>query len=234
MGKACAVILAAGKGERMGAGKNKQFIEINGRPVLYHTLKAFSDCPAIDAIVLVCAMDEMEYCRAEIVEKYSFMKVTGIAEGGAERQDSVYNGLKKAGDCEIVLIHDGARPFVSAGIIEEGIKYAEKYGACTCGVTPKDTIKMKGGSGFSECTLDRNILFSVQTPQCFKKELIEGCYEKIKDEPIRFTDDTSVAEYFGYKVFLYTGSYSNIKITTPEDLPVAENILASINKSKGI
>ncbi|MHC1720090.1 MAG: 2-C-methyl-D-erythritol 4-phosphate cytidylyltransferase [Clostridiaceae bacterium] len=234
MGNACAVILAAGKGERMGAGKNKQFIEINGRPVLYHTLKAFSDCTAIDEIVLVCANDEMEYCRSEIVGKYSFGKVAGIVEGGAERQDSVYNGLKAAGDCEIVLIHDGARPFVSTGIIEEGIKHAKNYGACACGVVPKDTIKVKGNSGFSECTLDRNILFSVQTPQCFKKELIAQCYEKLAGEQIRFTDDASVAEHFGYKVFLYQGSYSNIKITTPEDLAGAENILSGINSNKGI
>lgn len=232
MVKACAVILAAGKGERMGAGKNKQFIEINGRPVLYHTLKAFSDCSAIDKIILVCAGDEIEYCRSEIVEKYFFDKVARIAEGGAERQDSVRSGLKAAGDCEVVLIHDGARPFVTAGIIEEGIKHAEKYGACACGVTPKDTIKIKGPGGFSEGTPDRDTLFSVQTPQCFKKELIDECYDKLSDEQIRFTDDTSVAEHFGYKVFLYPGSYSNIKLTTPEDLPVAENILAKINSRK--
>jgi len=234
MVKACAVILAAGKGERMGAGKNKQFIEIKGRPVLYHTLKAFSRCSAIDKIVLVCARDEIEYCRSEIIEKYSFVKVAGIAEGGTERQDSVRSGLKAAGDCEVVLIHDGARPFVTDGIIEEGIRCAEKHGACACGVTPKDTIKIKGPGGFSEGTPDRDTLFSVQTPQCFKKELIDGCYDKLSDLQIRFTDDTSVAEHFGYKVFLYPGSYSNIKITTPEDLPVAENILAKINSSKSI
>ena len=125
-----------------------------------------------------------------------------------------------------MLIHDGARPFVTNRILEEGIRYAEEYGASACGVTPKDTIKVKDESGFSERTLDRNRLFFVQTPQCFKLDLILGCYEKLLDDETLFTDDTSVAEHFGHKVFLYEGSYDNIKITTPEDLAVAESILA--------
>lgn len=226
MGKACAIIVAAGKGTRMGAGKNKQFIDIQGKPVLFYTLDAFSKCPAVEEIVLVCAGDELEYCRDEIVEKYGFEKVKSIVGGGSARQDSVYRGLAAAKGCEVVLIHDGARPFVTSRILEEGIGYAEEYGASACGVTPKDTIKVRGESGFSERTLDRSRLFSVQTPQCFKLDLILGCYEKVMDEKTLFTDDTSVAEHFGHKVFLYEGSYDNIKITTPEDLAVAESILA--------
>ncbi|MBP1744672.1 MAG: 2-C-methyl-D-erythritol 4-phosphate cytidylyltransferase [Firmicutes bacterium] len=230
MDKACAVIVAAGKGKRMGTGKNKQFIDIKGKPVLCRTLEAFSRCPAVDEIVLVCAGDEIGYCRDEIVGKYGFEKVKSIVSGGTERQDSVYSGLSAVKGRGIVLIHDGARPFVTNKIINDGIRFAEEYGASACGVTPKDTIKVKGESGFSECTLDRSRLFSVQTPQCFKIDLILGCYEKLMDEEIIFTDDTSVAEHFGHKVYLYEGSYENIKITTPEDLAVAESILSKLEK----
>ena len=230
MDKACAVIVAAGKGKRMGAGKNKQFIDINGRPVLYYTLKAFEQSMAVGEIVLVCARDEIGYCREEIVEKYGFEKVKFIISGGAERQDSVFSGLRAVKGCGVVLIHDGARPFVTSRIIEEGIRYAREFGASACGVMPKDTIKVRDESGFSECTLDRNRLFSVQTPQCFQLDMILGCYEKILSGGILFTDDTSVAEYFGHKVFLYEGSYDNIKITTPEDLNLGESILSKFEK----
>ena len=230
MDKACAVIVAAGKGKRMGAGKNKQFIDINGRPVLYYTLKAFEQSMAVGEIVLVCARDEIGYCREEIVEKYGFEKVKFIISGGAERQDSVFSGLRAVKGCGVVLIHDGARPFVTSRIIEEGIRYAREFGASACGVMPKDTIKVRDESGFSECTLDRSRLFSVQTPQCFRLDMILGCYEKIQTEGILFTDDTSVAEYFGHKVFLYEGSYDNIKITTPEDLALGESILSKVKK----
>src|SRR5665647_662300 len=137
MDKTCAVILAAGKGNRMAAGKNKQFIDINGSPVLYHTLKAFEQSGAVDEIVLVCAKDEIGYCREEIVEKYGFEKVKSIVSGGAERQDSVLSGLRAVKGCMIVLIHDGARTFVTNRIIEEGISCAREFGASACGVTPK-------------------------------------------------------------------------------------------------
>jgi len=230
MDKVCAVILAAGKGKRMAAGKNKQFIDINGRPVLYHTLKAFEKSVAIDEIVLVCAKGEIGYCSEKIVEKYGFEKVKSIVSGGAERQDSVLRGLRAVKGCEIVLIHDGARPFVTNRIIEDGIRFAREFGASACGVTPKDTIKVRDESGFSECTLDRSRLFSVQTPQCFRLDMILGCYEKIQAGGILFTDDTSVAEYFGHNVFLYEGSYDNIKITTPEDLTLGESILSKFEK----
>ncbi len=225
MGKVCAVIVAAGKGKRMGAGINKQFINLGGKPVLYHTIKAFSDNTQVDSIVVVCAKDEIDYCRNEIIEKYSLKKIFSVTEGGAERPQSVYNGLKIINDCEIVLIHDGARPFVSDSIIYNGIQYAKVYGACACGVHPKDTIKTMDEKSFSSGTLDRQELFAVQTPQCFNYSMILSLYERLGDSKLSFTDDTSVAEYFGHKVYLYNGSYSNIKITTPEDLDIAENIL---------
>jgi len=230
MDKVCAVIVAAGKGRRMGAGKNKQFIDIGGRPVLYYTLEAFQQCVEVDEIVLVCAAEEKEYVREEIVARYGFGKVKAVVAGGAERQYSVFNGLKAVGGCGFVLIHDGARPFVSGRILSEGIRHAREHGAAACGVVPKDTIKLRDESGFSKGTLDRSRLFSVQTPQCFSLGLILGCYEKAISGEIIFTDDTSVAEHFGRKVFLYEGSYDNIKITTTEDLALAEVILAKLKK----
>lgn len=228
MGKVCAIVLAAGKGKRMGAGINKQFLMLNDKPLLYYSLKAFENCKAVDAIVVVTAKEEMDYCRTKIIDKYKFKKIICVTEGGAERQNSVYNGLIAANGFKVVLIHDGARPFIDSETIESGIDNAIKYGASACGVTPKDTIKIKDEKGFSLDTLDRSSLFIVQTPQCFDYELIFNCHKKIIKENISVTDDTSIVEYFGYKVFLYDGSYNNIKITTPEDLIIGEKILDNL------
>ncbi|MDU4892711.1 MAG: 2-C-methyl-D-erythritol 4-phosphate cytidylyltransferase [Clostridium sp.] len=225
MGKNIALILAAGQGKRMGAGINKQFLTLQDKPVLYHTLKAFSDNSQIDEIVLVCAEKDMDYCKNSIVKEYGFSKVKSLVSGGAERQDSVYNGLKAIKSCDIVLIHDGARPFITNEIIDEGIKMAHIHGACTCGVKAKDTIKLKDSEGFSKETLNREVTFLVQTPQCFKYELILDCHEKLNKNRKMVTDDTMVVEMFNHKVYLYEGSYFNIKITTPDDMIIGENIL---------
>lgn len=228
MSKVCAVIVAAGRGTRMRAGINKQFLNIKGKPILYYTLKAFENCTLVDEIILVTAIDEIEYCKNEIIKKYNIDKVSNIVAGGAERQHSVYNGLKSLSDCEVVIIHDGARPFVDRRIIEEGIEFARKFGACTCGVPPKDTIKVKDKTGFSRITLNREELFSVQTPQCFNYDLILNCHERILQDSVKVTDDTSIAEYYGHQVYLYEGSYNNIKITTPDDLIFGERVLDNL------
>ncbi|HCQ91540.1 MAG TPA: 2-C-methyl-D-erythritol 4-phosphate cytidylyltransferase [Clostridium sp.] len=228
MNKNVAVILAAGKGKRMGANKNKQFLEMKEKPILYYTLKAFSNCNLIDEIILVAAKDEIEYCRKEIIEKYRFEKVTSIVSGGKERQHSVLNGLLAIKNCDIVIIHDGARPFVDNNIINTGIMYAEKYGAVACGVKPKDTIKVKNEYGFSINTPDRETLFAVQTPQSFKYDIILNCHKKVNKDNISVTDDTMVVEQYGYKVYLYEGNYNNIKITTTEDLIIGEKIMENL------
>ncbi|WP_035292604.1 2-C-methyl-D-erythritol 4-phosphate cytidylyltransferase [Clostridium sp. KNHs214] len=225
MSKNCAIILAAGKGVRMRAGVNKQYIELGDRPVIYYTLKAFEHSDIIDDIIIVAAKDEIEYCRKEVVEKYKIEKVSKIVEGGKERQDSVVNGLEEIEKCDIVLIHDGARPFVNKRIIEDGIKYAKKYGAAACGVPPKDTIKIRYQDGFSKETLKRNELFCVQTPQTFQYKLILNCHRKLNKDNVRVTDDTMVVERYGNKVYLYEGDYNNIKITTPEDLIICRGLL---------
>lgn len=221
-----ALIVAGGKGRRMGAKVSKQFIEIEEKPILYYTLMRFEKCKNIDYVVLVLPKEEIDFSIENIIEKYNFKKVRHIVSGGKERQDSVYNGLRVIGHCNVVLIHDGARPFVEDRIIEEGIINAEKHGATACGVRPKDTIKVIDSYGFSSNTLNREELFCVQTPQCFKFETILKAHEYIKDNCLNVTDDTRAVELIGYKVFLYEGSYNNIKITTPEDLVFAKNIMA--------
>lgn len=225
MSRNCAIILAAGKGSRMGQNINKQYLEIKDHPILYYTLKAFTLCDCIDEIIVVVAEGEMEYCRQEIINKYNFLKVVDVIIGGIERQDSVLNGLMAVHNCEIVLIHDGARPFINESIIKNAILYANLYGATACGVKPKDTIKIVDSSGFSMKTPDREMLFCVQTPQAFKYDLILKCHMKISKEGVRVTDDTMVVERYGNKVYLYEGSYNNIKVTTPEDLELGKQIL---------
>lgn len=221
-----AIILAGGKGKRMGAPVSKQFIEIKGKPIIYYTIKKFSENKKIDNIVVVLSKDEVVYFKENILEKYN-LKVDNIVIGGTERQDSVYNGLKSLEDTntDIVLIHDGARPFISDRIIDDGIKFAQVYGARAPGVMPKDTIKIKNESNFSVSTPERGSLVAIQTPQVFKFNEILECHEKIKINNIVVTDDTMVAEKFGYSVYLYDGEYTNIKVTTPEDLILGEKLI---------
>jgi len=229
MSRNCAIILAAGKGRRMGQSINKQYLHIEGYPILYYTLRAFSQSNCIDEIIIVAAESEVEYCREEIVEKYNFIKVKDVVIGGKERQHSVLNGLKALRNCDIVLIHDGARPFINESIIENAVIYADLYGATACGVMPKDTIKMKDSRGFSIKAPSREMFFCVQTPQAFKYELILDCHKRINNDGIMVTDDTMVVERYGNRVYLYEGSYNNIKVTTPEDLEIGKQILKKIN-----
>jgi 2-C-methyl-D-erythritol 4-phosphate cytidylyltransferase len=217
-------VLAGGRGKRMGSVQSKQYINLNGKPILYYTLKQFIKNESIDKIVLVIPEDESDYCKKEVLEKYE-LKVDTIVFGGSERQDSVYNALTELENSSVVLIHDGARPFVSQRIINDAIKYAKIYKATAPGVMPKDTIKIKDEYNFSINTLDRKRTVAIQTPQAFDFNLIYECHKKIKESGISVTDDTMVAEFFGNKVYIYGGDYTNIKITTPEDLILAEYLV---------
>ncbi|WP_315081845.1 2-C-methyl-D-erythritol 4-phosphate cytidylyltransferase [uncultured Clostridium sp.] len=219
-----AIVVAGGRGKRMGTVQSKQYLNLNGKPILYYTIKSFLDCKLVDNIILVVPSHEMDYCEKEILEKNS-LKINKIVAGGNERYDSVYNGLIEAKGSDIVLIHDGVRPFASKKLIENAIKCAEKYGAAAPGVMPKDTIKIIDSNRFSLETPNRSELVSVQTPQAFKYDLIYGCHKKIKNEDVNITDDTMVVEYFGNKVYIYEGEYTNIKITTPEDLIIGEYLV---------
>lgn len=219
--KTIAIILAGGKGKRMGAPVSKQFIEIDDKPVIYYTIKKFEEVEEIDEIILVLPKDEIDYFKTNIQNRFNF-NISKIIEGGAERQDSVYNALRSVEDTDIVLIHDGARAFVTNEIIKNGIKYAKEYGAAAPGVMPKDTIKVKDKDSFSKDTPIRERLVAVQTPQCFNYSLIKECHENVKREKKIVTDDTMVVEQYGHNVYLYEGDYKNIKITTKEDLILAK------------
>lgn len=219
-----AIVLAGGRGKRMGSVQSKQYIDLEGKPILYYTLKQFMRNDLIDKVVLVIPEDERDYCTNEVLDKYGLI-VDRLVFGGKERQDSVYNALMQLQGSDIVLIHDGARPFVSQRIINDAVKYARIYKATAPGVMPKDTIKVKDENNFSVDTLIRSNLVSIQTPQAFDFNMIYQCHKKVKRRGIMVTDDTMVAELCGNKVYIYEGDYTNIKITTQEDLILAEHLV---------
>ena len=231
MGKTVAIVLAAGRGKRMQSDVAKQYLLVRNKPVLYYSLKAFQDS-LVDEIILVTAESEIAYCKDEIVEKYAFSKVSQIIAGGKERYHSVHNGLKACEDADIVLIHDGARPFVDDAIIARNINMVKEYGACVTGMPVKDTIKIADAEGFVQETPRRDLIWAIQTPQTFRYDLIRNAYdtflnnEEANCKSYNVTDDAMVAELFGgLKVKLVEGSYNNVKITTPEDMVLAEAIL---------
>lgn len=220
--KYAAIVLAAGSGKRMNSKVHKQYLIIQDRPVLYYSLKAFEDS-AVDEIVLVVGKGEEEFCRKEIVDKYGISKVKAIVEGGKERYHSVFEGLKQTIDADYVLIHDGARPFVNQDIIRRCMQEVQKYQACVVGMPVKDTIKIADEEGYAKQTPDRKNVWMIQTPQTFSYALIYEAYEEmLKTEDTAITDDAMVLERIkGKKSKLIEGSYRNIKITTPEDLLIA-------------
>jgi|GEM_PF-307354 endoglucanase len=230
--KTAAIILAAGRGKRMNADVAKQYLLIHGKPVLYYSLKAFEESE-VDEIVLVTAEEEIEYCQKEIVEKYQFQKVNKIVAGGKERYHSVSNGLTHLSGCDYVLIHDGARPFVTKKIIKKQLEEVVRHQAVVAGMPSKDTVKISDEEGFVSMTPNRKNVWTIQTPQTFSASLIQKAYGILREKEnmtiesgIQITDDAMVVEHFtGKKVKLVEGSYRNIKITTPEDLIVAEAFL---------
>lgn len=223
--KHAAVVLAAGKGNRMNTSVKKQYLHIGNKPVLYYSLCVFEACPFIEEIILVTGKDEIEYCRDEIVNKFDIKKVSKIVAGGKERYHSVYEGLKALTECSYVYIHDGARPFIDQEILLRTNEEVRKYGACVVGMPVKDTIKICDSEGFTDSTPSRDRVWMIQTPQVFKYSLIKSAHSKIMEaEEVSVTDDAMVLETItGKKAKLVPGSYENIKITTPEDLDIAEN-----------
>lgn len=230
--KNIAIVLAGGSGRRMGGDKPKQYMELEGKPLIYYSLKTFEES-FVDAIVLVCKEGDEDFCKKEIVEKYGFKKIKAIVPGGKERYDSVYNGLKETEGYDYVFIHDGARPFVTEYVLERCLHYVEKYGAAVAAVRAKDTIKIENGDGFVEQSPDRSLVWMMQTPQVFERNMIASCYDKLKrdekrllDAGVYITDDTMVAKmYADADARLVESSYDNIKITTLEDMLIAEAIL---------
>lgn len=224
--KVTAIVLAAGRGSRMESAVQKQYLMLGNYPVIYYSLKCFQDSE-VDDIVLVVGQDEIAYCEKEIVKAYNFSKVSKIIAGGSERYESVYNAIMALEETEYVLIHDGARPFVTKEMITQSIQGVKNHGACTVAVPVKDTIKEVSNNGFGEKTLDRKKLWNVQTPQSFQVELLRKAYlQMMSSGDTDITDDTMIVErYMGHSVKVLMGDYQNIKITTPEDMKIAEIFL---------
>lgn len=224
--KVTAIVLAAGKGSRMNSDIPKQYLALLGKPVLFYCLKAFEESN-VDEIILVTGSGEQEYCKKEIIEKYQIKKVEHIIEGGTERYHSVHRGLKEAKEAAYVLIHDGARPLVSTKIINKAIEAVKENGACVVGMPVKDTIQFVNDDNSIHSTPERRYTWIAQTPQCFEYELALCSYNKAiecKDDQI--TDDAMVAKRYGNaRITMIEGSYENIKVTTPEDIAVAECFL---------
>lgn len=260
-----AIVLAAGRGRRMNSKIRKQYMQIGGKPVLYYALRAFEDS-FVDEIILVTAEEEIAFCKKEVVGKYGFQKVTKIVAGGAERYHSVYRGLCAARAEGCVLIHDGARPFLSQEILGRARETLRDHAACAAAVRAKDTVKIADADGYVVETPDRANVWNMQTPQCFTYELAMGAYQKLMEsmdassggqqestnavfgegqkseslspggktpdqgafqaQPVKITDDAMVIERFSSeRVKLFEGAYDNIKITTPEDIMLAEAYL---------
>lgn len=223
MSKFTAIVLSGGTGKRMNSDIPKQYMMLKDKPVLAHSLLAFEKSP-VDDVVIVCGAGDEEYIIKEFVEKYSLTKVSAVCAGGAERFNSVYNGLKACKDTDYVLIHDGARPYVTDEIIKRNIEEVQKYKAVVTSVKATDTVKIADDDGFVVSTPERKSVYFMQTPQTFEYSLALDSYSKLieelnKDVEVQVTDDAQVVEmYSDTKVKLIEGDYSNIKITVPKDL----------------
>lgn len=219
-----AIIVAAGKGSRMNVGYNKQYIKIKEKEILTYTLEIFERNKKVDNIILVAHENEVDFCEKQIVEKYNILKVIKVVSGGRTRQESVYKGLKECKDSDLIIIHDGARPFLKSDYIDKCINVALEKQSAVLAVKVKDTIKT-GENGVFINTLKRDNLYSVQTPQVFKYDLIIKAHKKAIENDLIATDDASLIEDLGHKVNIVEGDYFNIKVTTKEDIFLGESII---------
>jgi 2-C-methyl-D-erythritol 4-phosphate cytidylyltransferase len=221
------VIAAAGTGSRMKSRINKQYMLLNSRPILSYSLDVFEKYEAVDEIVIVAHPREIEYCEKEIVKKFGYRKVKKVIPGGHQRQDSVWAGLLQLnGDStDYVAVHDGARPLLTSALLDDLIKEAGEWGAAIPGIYVRDTLKMVDRDGFVGNTLDRSSTVFIQTPQVFRFQEIYQAYEMAREEGFISTDDAALFEKYIGRVKVVPGNYNNLKITTPEDLIIAEALL---------
>ena len=220
-----AIVLAAGRSTRMGGGLNKQFIELLGKPIIWYSLTAFELCGAVDAVILVRRPDYASEADL-IIRQFGFQKVTGVTDGGAERQNSVWNGLEKCDpSTKIVAVHDGARPLVNPALIQATVISARAHGTGIAASKLVDTIKEANEDKTVVRTVDRTKLWAVQTPQTIRYALLKEAYAKILADQAVVTDEAAAVESLGQKVHLVETSFLNLKITTPSDLAMAEALL---------
>ncbi len=232
--KTVAIVPAAGSGSRMNREVSKQYLTLSGKPVLVHTLEVLEACPGVDRLLVVVPPQDLSSVRAEVLAPWNLRKVAAIVPGGRERQDSVRAGLDAVDrDADLVLIHDAVRPLIPVDLVERCICAAAEAGAATLGVPVKDTVKEVTPDGRIVRTCDRTVLWLTQTPQAFRRDIIERAHREAFRDGFRGTDDTSLVERLGIAARMIPGDYRNIKITTPEDLVVAEALLASSRQAKG-
>lgn len=225
--KVSAIIAAGGSGTRMKATVKKQYLELKGKPIIVHTIKRLSSIDRIKNIILSVPPEDISYCKEEIVDRYNLKKVNKIIAGGEVRQDSVYNALMELSvDTDIVVVHDAVRPFTAKEILETSIDTAERDGAAVTAVPESDTVKEVSKDLFIIKTLNRDILWRMQTPQTFKKKLLIQAFEHARKRGITSTDEAALLEGIGIPVKIVQGSYLNIKITTPEDMMLGEFLLS--------
>lgn len=229
--KVVAIVPAAGEGNRLGArvsglGVRKSFVLLARKPLLIHTLEVLADSSLIDYILVVVHKDDIG-SASKIIKKYKIGKIKAIIAGGPTRTESVYNGLNNIDEeTDIVLIHDGARPFITEGLLNKTIRMAKKHGTCVCGINITSTIKEANDRSFVTSTIDRTKIFDIQTPQAFRRDIIFKAYQEAQRQGINATDDAGLVERLGYKIKLIQGLRYNIKITYPEDIILAEAIYA--------
>jgi len=225
------IIVAAGKGVRMNRTVRKQYLNLEGQPILCHTLEAIGGCNIIDEIVLVVPEEDFDYCRRHILPVSGLEKKTTLVAGGPERQDSVYSGLLAVEESDdIVVIHDGVRPFIQQQSLVDCVENAKRFGACILGIPASDTIKNVSSSGFIDGTLDRETMWLAQTPQAFRYRIIKEAHDAARRDGYRATDDALLVERLGHKVKIVRGDRYNLKITTAEDLVIASAILQTRSK----
>lgn len=227
------IVPAAGAGRRFGADIKKQYLMLGDRPLLAVTLERLASHPRLDSITVVAPADELDYCRHEVIERFGIDKVVGLVEGGAERQDSVRNGLQacQAAEEDIVLIHDGVRPLVPLETLETLIETAATEGGSLLAIPAQDTIK-ETADGRVVGTLDRSRLWQAQTPQAFRYARILEAHLRAQREGYLGTDDASLLEWCGWPVAVVSGSAYNFKVTTPEDLVLVRALLAAEEEEK--
>lgn len=224
--KIAVLIPAAGQGKRMGSSVKKPYLMLTDKPILSHTIERFERNSAVDDIFVIVHEADFESCNNNVLDPYRYKKVRGLIPGGETRQASVFNGLSAlADDVDYVIIHDGVRPFINDEIIAKCLEATAEWGASVAAVPVKETIKFCNEDHFIVETLDRKLLWRVQTPQVFRKTLIETAHKKAIQESNDAPDDATLVERLGSPIKLVMGSYRNVKLTTPEDMRFAETII---------
>lgn len=234
--KVVAVIAAAGLGRRMEQDLPKTYLRLGGKPILVHTLEVFENVPEVHEVMAVVHPDDLEFCQEEVVAPYRFKKLLRLVPGGKERQDSVYNALKvlkpEEDELEVILVHDGVRPFVAPEQVSQVISTARRHGAAVLGIPCQDTLKRVNAKGEVADTVERRDLWQIQTPQAFQAALLWRAFREAMSRGFYATDEAALVETLGQTVVMVPGSPLNLKITTPDDLKLAEAIWA-FRKKKG-